>query len=271
MEESSMTELNFPSSPNDGDQYLSYKYDIATDAWYWYGEAKISEVSDTSINTPADNDVLEYDQQSATWINSNKQLIPVGVIIPFAGDKVPDGYLLCDGTTKLIQDYEKLYSVIGSLYSSSPEQTNYFRLPNLSGKIPVGHDITQNEFNYVGEYGGSNKHTLTVDEMATHTHIQDSHTHSQNSHSHTQDSHSHSVGTPFSNTGGSWGLGYFGSFRGRVGVTGGWGLGTDGRTPGIGNTIASNQSTTAINLPTGGNGPHNNLQPYIAMNYIIKC
>ena len=106
--------------------------------------------------------------------------------------------------------------------------------------------------------------------MPSHTHTQDAHTHSQNAHNHTQDGHSHGAGTPFSNAGSPWGLGYFGSFRGRVGVTGGWGLGTDGRQPAISNTAAGNQSTVAENEYTGGSQPHNNVQPYITLDYIIK-
>lgn len=266
-----MTELNFPANPSDGDSYLSYKYDLATDAWYWYGTANISEVSNVDTSTLSDRDVFEYDQPSGKWISSNKQPVPVGIIIPFAGDVVPEGYLLCDGSTKLTSEYQVLNSVIGNTYSSGDEPVGHFRLPNLSGRASVGIDQSQTEFYPLGKTGGSKTHVLTVGEMPSHTHIQNAHTHSQNAHNHSQDSHSHSVGTPFNVAGSPWGLGYFGSFRGRVGVTGGWGLGTDGRTPGIQNTTATNQNTTAINLPTGGSGPHNNLQPYIAMNYIIKC
>ncbi|MDD3084233.1 MAG: hypothetical protein PHP82_04380 [Candidatus ainarchaeum sp.] len=36
------------------------------------------------------------------------------------------------------------------------------------------------------------------------------------------------------------------------------------------NTTATNQNTTATNQNTGGGGSHNNLQPYIVLNYIIK-
>ena len=38
------------------------------------------------------------------------------------------------------------------------------------GRVPVGVDISQDEFNEIGKIGGEKEHTLTVDEMPSHTH-----------------------------------------------------------------------------------------------------
>jgi microcystin-dependent protein len=58
---------------------------------------------------------------------------PSGAIIPFAGaeDKVPTGWLLCDGSEYEITDYHKLYDVIGVSWGSSGAET--FRVPDLRG------------------------------------------------------------------------------------------------------------------------------------------
>lgn len=67
-------------------------------------------------------------------------LVPVGTILPFAGQVVPTGYLLCDGSEKSISNYDKLFAVLGYTYGN-PEQLSgvaTFRLPDLRGRFPLG-------------------------------------------------------------------------------------------------------------------------------------
>lgn len=143
-----------------------------------------------------------------------------GIIQMFAGSSAPNGYLLCDGSSKNVTDYPNLFNVIGYTYGGAGA---LFNLPNLKGRVPVGLDAAQSEFNLLGETGGAKTHTLTVAQMPVH-------------------SHSYST--------------YVNSNRGYVaaneddGILGG---------------------TQSINTGSQGNGdPHNNLQPYIVLNYIIS-
>lgn len=267
-----MAELQFPAAPSDGDTYLDYVYDSALDVWQKYSSAvSLGDVTNVVLpESVPDNSFISFDAASSTWGYSSEQLIPAGVVIPYPGDGTPDGYLRCDGSIKLRADYARLFTAIGTTYNLGDETSLQFRLPNLIGRVAVGKDDAQSEFTPLGKSGGSKTYQLSLSELPSHTHVQDPHTHYQNPHNHGQDSHSHSSGTPFSNAGSPWGLGYFGSFRGRVGVTGGWGLGTDGRQPAIWGNTASNQDATAENEYTGGNQPHNNLQPYITLDYVIK-
>ena len=64
-----------------------------------------------------------------------------------------------------------------------------------SGRVPVGIDTSQTEFNTVEKAGGEKTHTLTVDEIPSHTHTftGGSHTHTLNSHTHTIPAHTHSL------------------------------------------------------------------------------
>jgi microcystin-dependent protein len=58
-------------------------------------------------------------------------IMPVGSVIAFAGEKVPDGWLFCDGSGKNVNDYKDLFDAIG--YSWGNPGGNQFNLPDLRG------------------------------------------------------------------------------------------------------------------------------------------
>jgi microcystin-dependent protein len=114
----------------------------------------------------------------------------------------------------------------------------------------------------LGATGGAETHTMTTTEMPSHTHIQNAHTHTQNSHNHSQNPHNHYI---FSGPAGGvhptiQQNGNNGALYGPVQTV------TATNNP----TTATNQNTTATNQNTGGGGAHNNVQPVIVTNYIIK-
>lgn len=147
--------------------------------------------------------------------------IPTGSIIQFAGQTAPAGFLICDGSAISRNNYSDLFTTIGTTYGAGDESTT-FNLPNLKGKVPVGYDSTQTEFDTLGETGGEKTHTLTIDEIP---------------------SHNHQVA------------------RSTSGQDGGsdWNIQT-----------ASTGIAQWYTTSTGGGQAHNNLQPYIVLNYIIK-
>lgn len=61
--------------------------------------------------------------------------VPSGTIVAFAGQIVPDGYLLCDGSNILKVDYPDLYKVLGGFYG---ETDTTFRLPDLRDRFIQG-------------------------------------------------------------------------------------------------------------------------------------
>lgn len=65
--------------------------------------------------------------------------VGVGTIIPFGGasDKIPQGFLLCNGSEVLKTDYAELYAVIGDAFGTASVNTK-FVLPDLRGKFAEG-------------------------------------------------------------------------------------------------------------------------------------
>lgn len=110
-----------------------------------------------------------------------------------------------------------------------------------AGRMPVGFDASQTEFNTGLKTGGAKTHTLASAEMPSHTHTQNAHTHVQNA-------HEHNIGQLWRITSGTAAYVYA----------------VDGTTP-TQPATAVNQNATATNQNTGGGGAHNNLPPYITV------
>jgi len=154
-----------------------------------------------------------------------------GIISMYGGVNSPTGYLFCNGQAVSRTTYSRLFSVIGTIYGAG-NGTGTFNLPNLQGRVPVGLKASEPIFNALGNIGGTGAHTLSIAEMP--------------SHSHTGTTDPTSTNSNLSNNG--------------VGTLGTANVAT-GSTP---------HTHTFTTTPTGGNQPHENLQPYIVLNYIIS-
>lgn len=95
--------------------------------------------------------------------------VPIGTMTMFAGSTAPDGWLICDGSAISRTAYATLFTKIGTTYGTGDGSTT-FNLPNFKGRVPVGYDSTQTEFDTLGETGGAKTHTLTTEEMPSHRH-----------------------------------------------------------------------------------------------------
>lgn len=150
-------------------------------------------------------------------------VMPAGTLMQYAGATAPAGYLLCQGQSLTRTSYPSLFSAIGTVYGNTSATT--FTLPNMQGRVPVGIDAAQTEFDALGGKGGTKTHTLTTAEMPAHTHLSPT---------------------------------------------------TGGGPIAAGVEVPSDRYAThdyisgAPTSSTGGGGAHNNLQPYIVLNYIIK-
>ena len=100
----------------------------------------------------------------------------VGEIKMWAGDTIPYGWLLCDGSEVSKTEYPYLYASIGDLWGV-PSSSSKFKLPNLTGRVPVGYNAadtdTTETFGQVGATGGARGawyHTHTISSSGAHHH-----------------------------------------------------------------------------------------------------
>jgi microcystin-dependent protein len=131
---------------------------------------------------------------------------------------------MCDGLAYNQYTYTDLYAVIGTDYG-----TDFYGnplLPNLKGRVIVGKDASDSDFDTLNETQGSKTHTLTTDEMPNHRH--------------------ETYASRQTNT---------------------TATGSNGRLTGLTSSPGANQGNTSYE---GGGNAHNNIQPSLVLNYIIK-
>lgn len=159
----------------------------------------------------------------------------IGQIILFAGNFAPRGWALCDGQLLPISQNQALFSILGTTYGGDGRTT--FGLPDLRGRVPVhqGHGPGLSDY-HLGQKGGIETVTLTAAQMPPHAHS----LHANENPGDSPDP----AGAAISDS-----KGRDRDFQksGEVNVT---------------------MSASSIGS-TGGNQPHENRQPYLAVNYII--
>lgn len=93
----------------------------------------------------------------------------IGEIKLFSGSYAPQGWHLCDGTLLAINNNQVLYSLIGTQYGGDGVAT--FGLPDLRGRVPVGQGQGTNlSPRALANKGGSETVTLTPAQLPAHTH-----------------------------------------------------------------------------------------------------
>lgn len=172
-----------------------------------------------------------------------------GMIMMWSGAiaTIPQGWLLCNGAAISRVDYADLFNAIGTIYGAGDGSTT-FNLPNYVNRSPMGANADvggipmSNVSGTPAQYGGEAQHTLTENEMPSHTHI--------------QNAHGHSLKLKYNNKNDCQGQ------TGRTSYTDESGSGLYNDTNILTNTIATNQNA-------GGGAAHNILDPYFAITYII--
>ncbi len=94
----------------------------------------------------------------------------IGYVTPFAGTFAPRNWMLCQGQQLVVNQNAALFSLIGVFYGGNG--TTNFNLPDLQGRAIVGQGSAPNLATYViGQKGGVQQFTMTLNEMPAHTHV----------------------------------------------------------------------------------------------------
>jgi microcystin-dependent protein len=162
----------------------------------------------------------------------------VGEIRMFGGNFAPAGWMLCEGATLPISEYETLFQLIGTTYGGDGEST--FNLPNLASRVPIhmgqGPDGTTYQ---IGEMAGTESVTLTTQQMPAHTHA--------------------ALTTNAAGTASPTGAFFASSTSTQAGTNA---YNAD-------EAAGTNLNPNMISQ-VGGNQPHENCQPFLCINFIIS-
>ena len=167
----------------------------------------------------------------------------MGIVKIFGGNFAPQGWMFCDGSLLAISQYDALFTILGTTYGG--DGVNTFALPDLRSRIPLGGGqgpVPGTQTIGLGEMQGEEMHTLTQAEMPQHNHAALLSSSNSTQGAATADS---VMSTQGDDTG---------VFVGSLGFNN------------VAPTIALNQTTISV---VGGNQPHENRQPYLAVNYVI--
>ena len=164
-----------------------------------------------------------------------KNTIKAGMVIDYLGASAPAGWLLLDGSVISQSTYASLFAIFGTTYNTGSEGVGNFRLPDNRGRCNMGFGTGSGlTARTLGAKVGFENHTLTESELP--------------SHNHTQNPHSHSLAV----------------------TRGGFDYNMNSGAYAANNSSTVTGSTTATNNPAGSGHAHNNMQPYLVVNKIIK-
>jgi microcystin-dependent protein len=158
----------------------------------------------------------------------------VGEIRMFAGNFAPAGWAFCDGRTLPISENDVLFQLIGTTFGGDGEET--FNLPNLQSRYPIHFGTGPSGITYqLGEMAGAESVTLTVQQIPSHSHPALGNTDPGNS------------GTPANSV---------------------WG---EPAAVSMYAPLTPNTTMDPVSVqPTGGSQPHENMMPFLCINFIIS-
>src|SRR6266487_5822701 len=156
----------------------------------------------------------------------------IGEIRMFAGNFNPNGWMLCQGQLIPLSENDALFNLIGTTYGGDGQET--FALPNLQSRVPVhvGPGFA------LGQTGGVEQVTLTTSQIPAHSHVPQANTNTVANQNAPSPSNNFWAGdlvlTPYSSS------------------------------------APSAAMNAAACVSTGGAQPHDNMIPFLAINFILS-
>ena len=199
---------------------------------------KISQL-DNELTSADNDDLLAIVDVSASetkkitkqnLVGGGGDSFPVGSLMMFGGSSAPTGWLICDGNAISRSTYSDLFAIIGEVFGVGDGSTT-FNLPDLRGRSPLGVGSGDGlTARALGDKGGEEDHQDTESEMPFHDHQETA-----------RDDIDVFVFT-----------------------------GTGSAVDAISSTGSAASATPLATRETGGDGAHNTMHPFLAVNFIIK-
>ena len=157
----------------------------------------------------------------------------IGEVRLFAGNFAPVGWAFCNGSILAIAENDVLFTLIGTTYGGDGQTT--FALPDLRSRVPVhtGNGVV------LGQMAGVETVALTVSQLAAHSHT-------------LQGISTNNASSPAN------------AFPAAVSASG-----FEPTLYGTGSAKLTTLAPQSIGQSPGGNQPHTNIQPYVALSFII--
>jgi microcystin-dependent protein len=244
----SVLEFNVKSNDDGNDMIFNQVLSLTSESSVPEGKVwKVESVLKLDLNFNNESDTSSVSEENSEDLNSNLQGsgVPVGTILSFAGTIAPEGYLICDGSVVSKNDYAELYTVIGEVYGSADGYFTLEWVDSNSDEIIDPDEMVEipSYFNIPDLRG---RVTVGLDSLGVNlSNAEIGSSGGEQTHTLTLDeipSHNHNYQT-------------FGS--GTLRLT-------------SGGSNSSNMTYSASTSFSGGGQPHNNMQPYLVTNYIIK-
>ncbi len=156
----------------------------------------------------------------------------VGEIRLFAGNFAPAGWMFCEGQLLAIADNDVLFNLIGTTYGGDGQST--FALPDLQSRVPLHMGSGAGGTYVLAQSGGEEQVTLTTSQIPAHSHVPQANT---------------ANGSQTSPSGNVWAL--------------------STNLPYSTSAPSAVMDPAAVG-PDGGSQPHDNLIPFVGINYIIS-
>jgi microcystin-dependent protein len=205
--------------------------------------------------------VAVYDNAAVEWVlhgfYGDPYGVPLGGVLPYIGATAPNSnFVLPYGQAISRTTYATLFALVSTTYGSGDGSTT-FNVPDLRGRVVAGQDdmggssadrLTNQtgglDGDTLGATGGAETHTLSTAQIAAHTHTGS--TGSDGAHTHTVTARELSA----YGTGGA--------------------IGTRLDSGSVTSSSNGAHTHTFTSDSTGGGGAHNNVQPTIVLNYILR-
>ena len=141
-----LSQLSSKGYPTNGDPAKGIPPTLPGAAWFH----RVSQLFNSVINAAGLTiDPTDTDQLLKAIKVFGKRTVPIGVVVHYMGDIIPEGYLLCNGASLSRTEYPELFAVLGTKCGSA--DSAHFNIPNTHHRFLEGTTVLSEIGKYISE------------------------------------------------------------------------------------------------------------------------